>query len=665
MQGRESCEIRPAYSRFIQLFLLALLQLGGVATATGQATFTVEETHQADVRSLVHILDYVAQDYQVAVSNGEVVNLAEFDEMVAFGRNAAGLVGTLSSAGELPPQSSLGEAVRRLQEMIAAKAPSDSVATHARAMRDRVLELTGLPMAPLQWPDLADGRVMYENTCAVCHGASGAGDGRIAPGLDPKPTNFREGDRIASQSPFQVYNTIRLGVKGTAMPDFQLLSEKELWDLAFFVKSLQSAQRFDAGSDSLGPAAGDVSLQQLATLNDAELANVLAEKGVPNPNRSVAVLRDRPPVVAAPTALNAARTLLREVLASYRRGDAAEARRLALSAYLEGVEPVEPSLSARDGTIVRLLEQRMLAVRTSIEERRPTEDVAEAVGSAMTTIGTAETLLSSNDSSIWFPFFVAASILLREGLEAFLIILAILGVLRSIGEERAARWVHGGWMAAALVGVLSWGFSDQVIRMGAAQRETMEGAIALLAVCVLLYVGFWLHSKSEIHKWKEFIEGRVKRSLAGGNLIGLAALSFFAVFREAFESVLFLSALTLEQGPEASAAIGAGAAAAIALVLGLAAVLLRYSVRLPIRNLFRYSSFVMGVLCIVLVGKGIHAFQEAGFISITSAPIPFRIDLLGFYPTVESVVAQMVLLVAILLVWTAPSLTSLLRPQVG
>src|SRR5690606_30037604 len=163
----------------------------------------------------------------------------------------------------------------------------------------------------------------------------------------------------------------------------------------------------------------------------------------------------------------------------------------------------------------------------------------------------------------WFSFLVAASILLREGLEAFLIILAILSVLQAANQDRAARWVHAGWMAAVGVGIAGWILSDMLLQLGAAEREIMEGAIALLAVVVLMYVGLWLHSMTESKKWRAFIEERILHKLGTGSLIGLASIAFFAVFREAFESVLFLSALTLEQGDGHKLAVVGGAVSAI------------------------------------------------------------------------------------------------------
>ncbi|MGA7305206.1 MAG: FTR1 family protein [Rhodothermales bacterium] len=625
--------------------------------AVGQDAAPKHRAESLDgARQLVHILDYVAQDYPKAVSDGRIANADEYREMVSFGRDATSLVHDLSTDGRVQSNAELDALVGRFQSGIAAKAPADSIAYHARQLRIRVLEITGLPTAPIVWPDLADARGVYETACVACHGQDGKGNGRVADRLDPKPTNFVEGDRIASQSPFQIYNTIRLGVEGTAMPDFQVLSEKELWKLAFFVKALRysDADVSTTKSDSLVAGAADVSLEQIAALNDRELANALMDRGLSHPSSAVAAIRTGRVKPGHSASLNLAKQLLGDALAKYRDGKTRPARADALRAYLEGVEPIEPALAARDGALKAGLERRMLAVRNQIERGADSESVAQAVTDARGSLDEAERVLGESPPSLFFSFILAASILLREGLEAFLVILAILGVLRSVGQKEAVRWVHAGWMFALGLGIVAWFFSDALIQVGAAQREIMEGFVSLIAVGVLLYVGFWMHNKSEINKWKAFIEKRVNRTLGTGNLFGLAAISFFAVFREAFESVLFLSALTLEQGTAHRSAVAGGAAAAIAGVLILSAILLRYSIRLPSARLFKYSSAAVGILGIVLAGKGIHAFQEAGFLSMTPTPFSFRFELLGMYATIETLATQIVLLVVVLILWHAP-----------
>lgn len=641
---------------FTTSFLVAcglIAQLSFAQTPT--APPASEETPSA--RALVHILDYMGQDYGVAVADGQVINELEYAEMTEFSTSAAALLGDLVQAGVIPQDTTLTAQIANLQALVQAKADPEEVARLAAAIRDQVIARSGLQIAPRHWPDLENGRQLYAQLCVACHGAQGAGDGPLAAGLDPAPTNFVEGDRIASISPFQAYNTIHMGVEGTSMQAYSQLSDQEVWELAFFVKSLQAAsQQDDATSNvDLGKLKQIVSLEQVAALNDTELAAELEKAGVAQPDLAVAALRLAKPDDLAGGTLDRAIELLNEALIAYENGRFDEARQNALLAYLDGVEPAEPSLTATDATLTTVLEQRMLAVRSAIENRASVADVSRAVDVATVSINQARDALQNQDRSAWFAFFIAASILLREGLEAFLIILAVLGVIRAVGNKQAALWVHGGWIAALLVGVVAWIFSDMLIHLGAAQREVMEGGIALVAVVVLLYVGFWLHSKTEIKKWQEFIDVRVKTVLKGGNLMGLAAISFFAVFREAFESVLFLSALTLEQGTESRTAISLGALVSILAVFILAAVVLRASARLPVRSLFKYSSFIMGVLSVILAGKGLHSLQEAGLLSVTVVPYSIRATLLGVYPTVETLLAQAAIILAVVLLWTVPA----------
>jgi high-affinity iron transporter len=142
----------------------------------------------------------------------------------------------------------------------------------------------------------------------------------------------------------------------------------------------------------------------------------------------------------------------------------------------------------------------------------------------------------------------------------------------------------------------------------------------------------------------------MKGVLGSESAIGLAALSFFVVFREVFESVLFLSALNIESGGKQTDAIVFGVIAAFVIVISLAFVVLQFSAKLPIPKLFKISSFVMGVLAVVLAGKGVHSFQEIGIIPIHGVPM-FRVELLGIFPTVESCVAQILVLSLVVLVW--------------
>ncbi len=598
-------------------------------------------------RSLVHVLDYMAADYAAAVQNGEVINQAEYEEMQNFAQSAASLLGDMTRMGLIDASrapnnvASPSDRIAQLSSRIDEKAAPDAIAALARAIRNDILARTHVLSMPTQWPDWARGEAIYVQQCAACHGISGAADGPAAATLSPPPTLFSSGDRIASISPFQAYNTIRLGVEGTSMPAFQSLSDQEVWDVAFFVKSLQH----ESGTGRMPP--GDL-LGAVAMLGDGALSDSLRRRGIMDPEDAVHALRTHRPVQLFETALDQAEARLDSALVAYTAGRTSDARQLALRSYLEGIEPLEPAIGARDGTLLIEIENRMTAVRNDIENDAGVTALTHAVDRAKATIESARTTLAAESGGFWFSFLVAASILLREGLEAFLIILAILGVLHAAEQRRASRWVHGGWLAAVAVGIAGWFLSDLLLDFQAAHRELMEGAIALLAVVVLLYMGLWMHSMTAARRWQAFVEERIMRKLGTGSLFGLASLAFFAVFREAFESVLFLSALSLEAGDGTKSAVVGGALSAMLVILMLAPLALHHSRRLPIRDIFRYSAFVLGLLCVVLAGKGIHALQEAGFLPVTVLDTSFRVDLIGLYPSGESLLAQGVVVVILL-----------------
>jgi high-affinity iron transporter len=242
---------------------------------------------------------------------------------------------------------------------------------------------------------------------------------------------------------------------------------------------------------------------------------------------------------------------------------------------------------------------------------------------------------------------MAISILLREGLEAFLVIMVIMGIIKASGLSSPMKYIHAGWIVAVLAGVIMWVIGGQLIQSHMAQVELMEGVIALVAVFMLLYIGFWLHGKSEVSKWKAYVTDKVKNITGTQSLIGLFALSFFVVFREVFESVLFLSAINIESGGKQEHAIILGVIIAFIIVIGMAWVLLKFSARLPIPKLFKISSIVMGALAVILAGKGIHSFQETGHLPIhglTFLPRAELFELFGIFPTVETLIAQLLIL---------------------
>lgn len=594
-------------------------------------------------RFLVHLLDYLAKDYGGAVANGKVTSSSEYQEQIEFCKTA---VETNQHLIETRMNPEIQTQLKKLNSLINRKADAEVVSKLAREIQAQVIQVSHLQIAPTRWPSLARGSKLFAQACVACHGAGGAGDGPAGVALNPKPANFLA-EHMEEISPFQAYNTIRLGVPGTGMAAFHSFSDLEVWDLAFYVVSLRhKGAQGSAGADS-------EILKKVATLSDKSLKDQFKDKGDRESLAVVAALRAHSDDdESGGGSLGIARSELDSSLSDYESGNSDSAKTKALKAYLEGIEPVEPRLKASDPAIVSDLETKMAAVRGAIEAKKSAVDVRAAVASAKSAIDVAEELLKTKSMSPWVAFLAAAAILLREGFEAVLIVIALLGVIRAAGSRRAAAWVHGGWVSALSLGVIAWFFSGWLMGISGAQRETLEGATSLFAVVVLLIVGFWLHSQTEIGRWTAFIHGKVQKALEGKNLFGLASISFIAVFREAFETVLFLRAIWLEGGDGSKLAMTAGVITSLAAVIGMAWAILKYSARLPIRRLFGISAAIMALLAVILTGKGLHSLQETGVLSVSSSPAAFRSDLLGLYPTWETLASQMVILLAVFALWS-------------
>jgi len=257
----------------------------------------------------------------------------------------------------------------------------------------------------------------------------------------------------------------------------------------------------------------------------------------------------------------------------------------------------------------------------------------------------AEVQLSPDKASAASSFLGAFTILLREGLEALLLVIAMIAFLRKADRQDVLGYVHGGWVAALVAGVATWAAATYLISVSGASRELTEGFGSILAAIILLSVGIWMHGKAQAGAWQRYINERINKALSKRSAWFLFGLTFLVVYREVFETVLFYATLW-NQGN--SGAVAAGALAAIVLLAVIAVGMLRYSRKIPIARFFAYSSALIAILAVVLAGKGVAALQEAGLIDVQPLALVPRIDLLGLTPTVQSVLAQLVMLAAVL-----------------
>jgi high-affinity iron transporter len=596
-------------------------------------SFSEESKPSPDL--VVHLLDYLAKDYGGAVQNGKVVSEFEYKEQVEF----ANIVAKNASGVEsLKSDSIFSNDVKSLQNMIGAKASADDVAKLARKLQQDAIQLAGINVAPTGPPDLANGEKLYQTSCTTCHGNTGHGDGPAGKGLDPAPANFHDGDLVWTSAPYKFFNTIRLGVPGTGMAAFSQLSDKEIWDLAFYLKSLP----FREQKHAVMPA--KLNLKDAATMTDQEIATSLGGETA-EIKATISSLRAIGSVTENGNPLEIAENFLNESEKAAREGDFTKANDFALRAYLEGIEPLEPKMRANIPGFVEEIEAMMITYRALIQKHEAIGKIESQKKEVVGKLGEVRKIFAENKMSPGVAFGAAFSIFLREGFEAILIIVILISILRAMNQPQAIKWVHFGWVTAVAVGIAAWFASALLLSMSGLSRELMEGAISLLAVAVLVYVGFWLHRYSEMKRWRAFLEAKLKAGMTKGSYFALGLVAFMAVFREAFEVVLFLRAIWIDLDPSGQNVAGLGILASLAILVVLSYLAVKESKRLPLKQLFTVCSWTMMALAVILIGKGIHSFQEAGFIGASPSGVSLRIDLLGIYPTYQTIFAQLVLVV--------------------
>ncbi|WP_416054291.1 FTR1 family iron permease [Fictibacillus sp. KU28468] len=241
----------------------------------------------------------------------------------------------------------------------------------------------------------------------------------------------------------------------------------------------------------------------------------------------------------------------------------------------------------------------------------------------------------------------ATTILLREGLEALLVVVALLGFLKKAGHEDKKQWIWMGVGSGIGVSIILGVIVNLLFSAGAfgSNNFLIAGWTGVFAAVMLLYMSYWLHSKSSLAEWQRYIRTKSTNALNTGSLFSLAALSFLAVFREGTETVLFFIGMANSiKLPSLLTGIGIG----ILVLVILSYFILKLGLRIPMRPFFLVSSVLMFYLCFKFTGMGIHGLQLAGLLPVTQVNSLTTIDFLAFYPTLESMIPQaFLILVAI------------------
>lgn len=645
LSARSSSILMRRIACMLSLTLCSLFMM-----TDSQAAVPDEEKAQ----TAVHMLDYVSVDYPQFMKDGVAVVPAEYEEQLEFATQAGTLISELPANAQQPQ---LVKQAAQLRDSIASKADGSKVSNAANELRIALIQAYQLTVAPKDTPDLKRGAQLFASNCMACHGASGHGDGPLAKDLDPHPSNFHDEARMRQRSIYGLYNTITLGVGGTPMKAFSELSEADRWALAFYVSGLriapeQQAKDAAAWKQHKGqPLVTDlkslvtVAPQQMAEQPDAEAGSAALRYLTVHPE----ALK-----TSAPDPISSTRSKLALSLQAYRENDKPLARQLAISAYLEGFELVETSLNNIDQALRLEIERDMMALRSGIAQAESVEQIAARIAAINQLLDKAEDKLASGNLSATTAFVSSLIILLREGLEAVLVLAAISAFIAKTGRRDALPYFHLGWIVAVVLGIVTWAVANYLLTISGAGREVTEGVTAFIAAVMLLYIGYWLHSKSYAQAWQSFLRNQVTAALGKRTLWTMAGVSFLAVYRELFETILFYEALWAQVGPDGHQAVLGGIAAAAVLLAILTWVLLKYSVKLPLARFFAATASLMAVLAVVFTGNGVKALQEAGLLDADRLQHAISLPLLGIYPTVQGLGAQtVVILLVVAGMWLA------------
>ena len=359
---------------------------------------------------------------------------------------------------------------------------------------------------------------------------------------------------------------------------------------------------------------------------------------------------DDPAKAAVRNGIDEIRIKLDETLRLYKEGKAEGALLTSRSAYLDSYENVEIPLRPIDPDFTLDMEIKFAELRNLMQYGAPFAQVEAKVIEIRRGLDESERLVSG--TGIVAPaiaFSTSFSIIFREGLESALIVGAILTYLEASRNERFKKHVYYGIVIAFAATAVTWFVAQFIINMSGASRALIEAIAGVSAVAVLFWVSFWILNKVETKRWIEFVKAKVWKATTTGSVTVFVMLSFFTVYREGFETVLFYQAI-ISFAEYMEWYVVAGLDAGLAVISGITFVVRKLGRKLPLRVLFGLTMGVGAYMSIAFIGNAVREFQEVGYIQTTHLidTVP-RLDIntaamTGIHPTLETIVAQLVLL---------------------
>ena len=576
----------------------------------------VEAVNQETIdrtKKIVMMLNIAAKEFEEGVEGGKIVVAPEYEESMVFLQQATNRFARISPEISDPQKIKIIEnRFINLMNLIKDKVDSQIIWKKVNDINSELLttfniEINKIPITPVS---LANGKKIFENNCAVCHGIKGNGDGPMARQFDPSPAVLSDPKLTGDKNTiaYDNFEVINVGIANTAMMGWAgVLTETQIWDVTYYLRTFSNV------SLKLPP----VNIELASVEESEDVKEGLAEQVV-----------------------NEAQDILENSLTAYKADQIEDAVELAFDAYL-AYEKIESNLITKDRDLGVSLESAFSRYRGEIKRNAPI-DLVESLHKEIILDLSKGLVLLKDKVGFTGMFFQSFSIIVREGFEAILIIAALIAFLNKSRNQARIKSIHIGVVVGILASFATAYIIHEILHLSMASQEVLEGWIMLIAVAVLFSVSYWLVSKIDNKRWQEYINKQMRGALSKGSAFTLGSVAFISVYREGFETVLFYKALFL-YADSTTQGIIPGFLAGCVVLAGVFYLINTLGMRIPLKWFFGFTSVLLYYMAFTFMGKGIHELQMGEQISMTSANFLPSLSWLGMYPTWETFIGQAVL----------------------
>lgn len=348
------------------------------------------------------------------------------------------------------------------------------------------------------------------------------------------------------------------------------------------------------------------------------------------------------------------RELLTHAMVAYRQGDFQGAFKLSRAAYLDYFEQVEPPLRVINQDLTLDMEFRFADLRSKMQTHRQPAEVETSIARVRDGLIEIDGMFGGMGVAPLIALGSSFVIALREGLEAVLVIGALLGALRAGQGRGLGRYVLIGAALAGLLSLILWGLLHTLLSSTPIAQQVISAAASLVAVATLLWVNVWLLSRLDQRRWMETMRARAWAAMASGSAAGLILIGFSAVLRQGIETALLYEVL-IGYSRGVLGYVTAGALVAVVGMIGAAWLLARAGRNVSPTAFLRIAIPLLMLLSVAFIGGAVYQLQESGYLTTTSIirnfpRLPYFVaSLTGIHPSAEGLGAQ----VALILIYTA------------